>query len=189
MKKPQARILDATAGNRTMWKTKESEYVIWIDIEEDLEFTPDFFMDNTNTEFEDNYFYMIMFDHPNIFGTTKNANIFSTPSRTTFGEKWPQHNTRRFPRYYGSDKYKTKTDLLKFVSRAQEEFHRILWDGGCLWVKWNECEIPLKEVLPLFINWDLMMSHYGIPPNQTSQTRTFWLMFMKKHNGPKQETL
>ena len=179
--KPKARILDATAGNRSIWKTKESSYVIWIDIEKELEFKPDRFLDCTQTDFPNNYFHTIVFDPPHLFGVKKNTTIFSTPSKERSDKNWPQHK-RRYPRYYGSDKYKTKTDLLNFVYRSQKEFYRIIMCGGLLWIKWNECIISFNEVLALFKNWNFMMIHYGIPPQQISKTNTFWAAFMKQEN-------
>jgi len=51
--KPNARILDATAGNRTMWDAKTTPFMIWIDIEKDLTVPPDFFMDCTECRVDD----------------------------------------------------------------------------------------------------------------------------------------
>ena len=97
--KDNARILDATAGNRTIWKTKESPYIIWIDIEPDLAFQPDIIMDSTNTTFDDDYFNTIFFDPPPFYGRKNNKTIFSTPSKEVFDETWPQHGGLRHPRY------------------------------------------------------------------------------------------
>jgi len=58
------RILDATAANRCMWTTKDSEYIIYIDIEPELNTAPDILMSCRHTGFLDSYFHTILFDPP-----------------------------------------------------------------------------------------------------------------------------
>jgi len=91
--------------------------------------------------------------------------------------KWPQHK-RRWPRYYGIDKYATKSELLGFINRAQKEFFRILSDGGCLWFKWSENRATLQGILPLFKNWDVMLK-IPVEYSGKSAKRTWWVMLMK----------
>ena len=66
--KPDARILDATASNRSIWRTKESNKIIWIDIEPELEINPDLILDCTQTGFPDNSIMMLIFDPPHWWG-------------------------------------------------------------------------------------------------------------------------
>ena len=181
MQKPEARILDATAGNRNMWKTKESPFIIWIDVEEDLEYKPDRLLDCTQTDYPDKFFKTIFFDPPHSYGRNKNEGIFTTPSKKVSTEKWPQWE-RTYPRYYGLDKYPTKTALLGFINKAQEEFYRILEDDGMLWLKWSENHASLEAILPLFKNWDLMIRIPAFTHRKTS-TPTYWAMLMKNHTS------
>ena len=178
--KDEARILDATSGNKTMWKKNESDKILWIDIEEELEYAPDILMDCTNTDFNDGRFHTIFFDPPHEWGRKKYSNIFTIPNRTH--PNYAKYKLGGGDTYYGWDKYETKSKLLMFISKSQNEFYRILSNDGCLWVKWNEYKIKVSEIIPLFLNWDLMMRTYGTPPRQESQTKTYWLLFMKKEN-------
>ena len=82
------RVLDSTAGNRSMWKTKESEYVLWIDIEPELSTKPDILMDCTKTDFDNERFHTIFFDPPHNYGHTKNSGVHQTPSQVFMKEKW-----------------------------------------------------------------------------------------------------
>ncbi|MBA7491945.1 hypothetical protein ES702_02493 [subsurface metagenome] len=178
MIKPQARILDATAGNRFIWSIKESPFIIWGDIEPELEFKPDIVFDCTKTDFPDKYFHTIFFDPPHSWGREKNAGIFTTPSKAVSDEKWPTHKRKR-PRYYGLDKYKTRTALLGFINRAQKEFYRILRDDGCLWLKWCEIHSTIEAILPIFKNWKEMLTINACPFG-SSKNRTVWVMLMKE---------
>ena len=170
-------ILDATAANRCMWATKESPFIEWIDIEEDLEYKPDRILDCTNTDYPDKHFKAIFFDPPHSYGREKNSGIFTTPSKAVSDEKWPEWK-RKHPRYYGLDKYPTKEALLGFINRAQKEFLRILQDDGMLWLKWSENHSSLNAILPLFRDWNIMINIPAFTRRKTS-TPTYWVMLMK----------
>jgi len=171
--KSEAIILDATAGNRMIWNIKKSPYVLWIDIEPEVE--PDLILDCTNTNFLDKQFRMIFFDPPHSYGRTKNTGIYQTPSAKIRFEKWGSRGG-----YYGFDKYPTKTALLSFIHKAQEEFYRILDDYGVLWFKWAEIHATLDAILPLFKKWNLMMKIEVAFQGKVKGNTTWWVMFMKK---------
>jgi len=172
--KYKAKILDATAGNRSMWKTKDSPFIIWIDIEKELSVSPDVIMDCTDTEFSDDWFHTIFFDPPHSFGHSKNTGIHQTPSREVMKERgWG------VGAYYGFDKYATKASLLGFINRAQKEFYRILSPNGLLWFKWAEIHATLDNILPIFKDWKVMMKHEVAYRGQV-KTRTWWVALMKK---------
>jgi len=179
MIKPNARILDATAANRVMWKTRESDKVIWIDIENELTVKPDFIMDCTNTEFDDGQFHTIIFDPPHSFGRTKNTGQHQTPSQELQIEKWGRKGS-----YYGFDKYPTKRELLGFINKSQLEFQRILSDDGMLWFKWAEIHCTLDSILPFFKDWKIMLrieSHSSRAG--AGKTRTWWTAFTKNNTS------
>jgi len=185
--KKNARILDATAANRTIWKTKESPHIFWIDIEDDLTIKPDKIMDCRNTGFDEGVFHTIYFDPPHEFGRTKNTSVYTTPNTSKLTEKWP--NIKRTVHcYYGADKYKTRSDLMEFIFQSQQEFNRILSDDGQLWLKWSENRIKLNEILGVFVGWTEMMR---IPIKTLSENATpsYWIMLMKQHTAPRQGTL
>lgn len=178
MDKPKSWILDATAGNRCFYETKESPLIYWIDIEEDLTVKPDAFMDCRKTNFPDNRFKMIIFDPPQSFGDKKNSGIFTTPNREIFNEKWSQYTTKT-PRYYGLDKYNSSEELLQFINDSQKEFHRILQDDGIIFMKWSEARIKTKDVLRLFNDWIILMKIPAFTRRETAKG-TYWILMSKK---------
>jgi len=171
--KENARILDATASYRSMWKTKESDRVLWIDIEPEIELKPDLVMDCTKTDFDEGRFHTIFFDPPHNYGHTKNTGVHQTPRRSVQREKWGNTGA-----YYGFDKYKTKAELLGFIDNAQQEFLRILSNDGILWFKWAELRATLSDILPIFRGWEVMTKHEVAYRGQV-KTRTWWVAFMK----------
>ena len=180
MIKEEAIIYDATAGNRCFYETKDHPLIFYGDIEPDLSFQPDELMDCRDTGFSDKSKHLIIFDPPHDCGRTKNQGMYTTPSKETCDEKWPQWvRPNTLPRYYGLDKYKNKTELKRFIFDAQKEFYRILADGGALFFKWSENRATLEDVIKLFKNWCIILK---IRSYQTGNmaTPTYWLMLMKK---------
>ncbi len=171
-------ILDATAGNRTMWKINDNPNILFIDIEPELEIKPDKIMDCSNTAFNDQYFNTIFFDPPHEWGRKKHSNIFTIPNR-----KHPSYKKYKLgggDTYYGWEKYSSKVELLSFIHKSQEEFYRILTNEGVLFLKWNEFKIPLSKILPFFKNWvEIMRIPVCSPRQKVSKHRTFWCLFMK----------
>ena len=170
-------ILDATAGNRTMWNWKEVPDMIYIDIERKLERKPTIFADNTNTPFLSECFDTIFYDPPHGYG--KNPPFYAYPNSKSFKEKWVGYG--EVPRYYGWDKHKNKSSLLKGLYKSQKEFCRILKKNGLLWLKWNEVKILLRHILPIFDLWAVLLIIYVKSPTQTAGThQTYWVCMTKK---------
>ena len=178
--KPDAVILDPTAGNRGIWKRKDSKHVLFIDVEPDLTVKPDMFIDCRDTGFPAGRFRQIMFDPPHRYGHTKNTGVHQTPSRELQMEKWGNTGA-----YYGFDKYKTKADLMRFISDSQREFYRILEPQGILMMKWAEIHASLEDVLNLFVNWRELMRFEVAYRGEVRGARTWWVMLMKSE-APRQ---
>jgi len=176
MIKPNARVLDATAGNRLMWKTKDHPNVFFIDIEPELEYPPDRFLDCTKTDFPDNWFYTIFFDPPHNWGIPKNERIFTIPSKRVADEKFNYNRT--YPSYYGLDKFNNKSELIAFIDKAQREFMRILHQNGCFWFKWSEYAIPVHNIECLFKDWNQMLK-IRLHKTPRGKTESCWIMYMK----------
>jgi len=186
--KPEATILDATAGERSIWNTKDDPRILWIDIEPALDFTPDIIMDCTKTQFPDESISTIFFDPPHIWGDKPGENLYSLRNLKEQKRFYEKRNFKAIPwgrqPYYGSDKYQSKSELLLFIHKAQREFYRIIKKDGMLWVKWNETKLKMGKIVPFFKNWNLMLIFpISSPLQRLGDKQTYWLMFMKNH-GP-----
>ena len=176
-------ILDATAGNRTMWTTKDSENIIYIDRQTELQRKPTLFCDNTQTPFKDKTFDTIFYDPPHQWGQKKHFYCF--PKWTE--EYYNIYKDTAVPRYYGWDIYKTRSELIVHIYKAKDEFYRILKDDGLLWLKWNEMSIPLSKILALFNRWDILLQLYIKSPSQThGKHQTYWVCMQKGKDMTKQ---
>jgi len=179
-------ILDATAGNRTMWKDGHIEDTIYIDMERKLEVKPTIFADNTNTPFFDKQFDTIFYDPPHAYGAK--GWFHSLPDKAQFRFKYP--NEKGIPRYYGGDKYKSGQELIVHIYKAQKEFHRILKSDGLLWLKWNETDMSLRRILQLFELWHILLVLPIKSPQQThGQKQTYWVCLAKEKREVVQTTL
>jgi len=180
MIKEDAKILDATAGNRMIWHTKDDPRILWIDIEPELEIKPDRVMDCTKTDFKDKSFNFIVFDPPHGYGEKAGDTHLTCRNKKEIDVRNAKYNMNMKLAYYGWDKYRSAPDLMRFIYLSQKEFQRILADNGLLFMKWNEVKIPLHRALAIMNNWLLMMKLDIKDPSQTlGNSKTFWLLFMK----------
>ncbi len=171
-------ILDATAGNRTIWTMKKNSRILFIDIEPNLTVPPDMILDCTDTGFPDTHFHTIIFDPPHQTGRTINDGVFNTPNKVEYDKRWPQYFRKGPPRYYSSDKYKSKTELMSFLYKASKEFNRILQDDGILLLKWGENHSIIEAVLPLIEDFTEIMRTSRIL-GKTAKGGV-WVLLMKK---------
>ena len=153
------KILDACCGGRWFWFNKNHPDALYIDnrraekghdkyrVNHSVE--PDVIMDFRDLQFPNNTFSLVVFDPPHM---------------ATLGD------TSKFRRYYGRLEKDTWRDDLK---KGFSECYRVLKNDGVLIFKWNESEIKLKEIIPLFPCEPL----FGHPTN--SKNTTHWICFMK----------
>lgn len=179
-------ILDASAGNRTMWAHKNSENIIYIDIERRLERKPTIFCSNEQTPFLSESFDTIFYDPPHSYGSKGHYHTYPCRSKE-YLEKW---HDQAIPRYYGWDRYKTRSQLITQLYFAEQEFYRILKPDGLLWLKWNEIKIRLYKILTIFNDWNILMKLFITSPFHTaSEHKTYWLCMEKKNRSTKQTSL
>jgi len=126
-------ILDACCGSRMFWFDKVNENTIFIDIREEefdihdkhVSVHPDVIADFRDMPFDDNSFYLVVFDPPHL--------------------KWAGPNSIMKAQYGQLDKKNWKED----IKQGFKECFRVLKQNGTLVFKWSEAQIPLKEVLQL----------------------------------------
>ena len=137
------KILDACCGSRMFWFDKQNKDVLFMDNRKidtklcdgrKLVIKPDIIGDFRNIDFEDNTFYLVVFDPPHLKQAGKNswlAKKYGTLDKQT----WPQD-----------------------IQQGFNECMRVLKPNGTLIFKWNEEQIKLKDILkvieykPLFGN-------------------------------------
>jgi SAM-dependent methyltransferase len=154
-------ILDACCGGRQFWFDKENPNVLFADqrvMEPKIvgsgkdarirKCLPDKVMDFRNMDIADQTFKLVVFDPPHLF----------------LGE-----NSYMAQSYGRLDKQTWKDD----ISKGFSECFRVLKDEGILIFKWNECDVPLKEVLKLTPYKPL----FGHPSGKAQKTH--WVCFMK----------
>jgi SAM-dependent methyltransferase len=157
-------ILDACCGGRAFWFDKQNPDVLFCDnrfMEPEIVGTgknartrkclPDKVMDFRNMEFTDETFKLVVFDPPHLF----------------VGE-----NSYMAKCYGKLNKETWKEDIKKGFS----ECFRVLKNEGILIFKWNEWDIPLKEILELTPQKPL----FGHPSGKSQKTH--WICFMKKED-------
>lgn len=158
-------VLDATCGSRMIWFNKNNELAVFVDKRElDCEaiwtsgdgkatrycsIHPDIIADFTCLPFEDNTFYHVVFDPPHLIQGGDNA--------------W-------MVKKYG----KLNKDTWKQVLHdGFTECMRVLKPYGTLIFKWNETQIPVKDVIAAIRARPLYGNRSG------KQGKTHWMAFIK----------
>ena len=136
------KILDACCGSRMFWFDKEHPDATYMDvrsIEEELcdgrqlIVNPDLIADFRDMPFEDEKFYMVVFDPPHLIKAGEDSWLAKKYGK--LDETWPFD-----------------------IRQGFEECLRVLKPNGTLIFKWNEDQVSLSEVLdaighrPLFGN-------------------------------------
>lgn len=135
-------ILDACCGSKMFWFNKENSDVIFMDNREledtlcdgrELRIKPDIVADFRNIPFENNSFYLVVFDPPHLKQIGETSYMSKKYGRLT--ENWKED-----------------------IKQGFKECMRVLKPNGTLIFKWNEQQIKLKQILdiidyvPLFGN-------------------------------------
>lgn len=157
-------ILDACCASRMFWFNPKHENVLYVDkrivedktiyksedgkIERKLTVDPDIIADFCNLPFEDNQFYHIVFDPPHLFQIGENS--------------WMAQKYGKLP-----------SDWKTLIHDGFNECWRVLKPFGTLIFKWNETQIPTKEVIKTIGREPL----YGHKSGKMSKTH--WMAFMK----------
>ena len=153
-------ILDATAGNRMMWKNKAPPNVVFVDKEYKLKRAPDVFCVWKNLPFRSGSFSLIIFDPPHM--------IHSNPL---------PYLVDPMLSFYGV--FKNKRELVINIIKAAKEFHRV---GERLCLKWYDEYLSLWRLLPLFKPWKEVYRLNLITlenKKRKQKYNTWWITFEK----------
>jgi len=135
-------ILDATCGSRMIWFDKHNPNVLYMDNRQltttlcdgrILNIKPDVIADFRNMPFEDNTFYLVVFDPPHLRSAGQNS--WLAQKYGILSDNWQQD-----------------------IAQGFRECMRVLKPYGTLIFKWSEEQVKLNEVLsvldakPLFGN-------------------------------------
>lgn len=157
-----ARILDPCCGSRMMWFDKQNQLALFGDIRDEkhtlcdgrvLKVEPDILMDFRSMPFDDGAFKLVVFDPPHL----KRAGV----------DSWMRAK-------YGMLTSDWKQDLLD----GFRECFRVLEDHGILIFKWNETQVPVRDVLELVGQRPLFGHKSG------RREKTHWITFMKSPAPP-----
>ena len=163
------KILDACCGGRMFWFDRNNPDALFADnriMQPEIvgngkhgrirKCLPDKIMDFRKMDLPDNSFKLVVFDPPHLF----------------LGDKSYMKKT-----YGALDKKTWKDDLREGFA----ECFRVLQDDGVLIFKWNECDIPIKEILKLAPYNPLFGNQSG------KASKTHWVCFMKSETQKKEQ--
>ena len=128
------KILDVTAGGRSIWFNKQNPAAVfcdkrnevihgeWKSSQRTIVVNPDIVCDFTNLPFEDESFYMVVFDPPHLKNCGETSWLYAKYGRLE--ENWE-----------------------KMICDGFWECMRVLKPNGTLVFKWSEVEIPVGRII------------------------------------------
>lgn len=119
--------------------------------ERKIDVEPDIVADFTNLPFPDNSFYLVVFDPPHLLKVGENA--------------WLKKKYGKLPENWKP-----------LIRDGFHECMRVLKPNGTLIFKWNEIDIPTREIINA-IGVEPLFGH-----RSGKQSKTHWLCFMKELN-------
>lgn len=159
------KILDATCGSRTIWFDKNHPSAVYMDCREEhgtaiwkstkndsvrtLDVEPDVIADFTDMPFPENTFHLVVFDPPHLIKIGENA--------------WLKKKYGRLPQ-----------DWPRLIHDGFWECMRVLKPYGTLIFKWNEFDIPTRDIIKA-IGVEPLFGH-----RSGKAMKTHWLCFMKE---------
>lgn len=162
------KILDATCGSRTIWFDKNHPSAVYMDCREEhgtaiwkstkndsvrtLDVEPDVIADFTDMPFPENTFHLVVFDPPHLIKIGENA--------------WLKKKYGRLPQ-----------DWPRLIHDGFWECMRVLKPYGTLIFKWNEFDIPTRDIIKA-IGVEPLFGH-----RSGKAMKTHWLCFMKESEG------
>jgi hypothetical protein len=169
-KKPLAKYLDATAGNRVMWRFHgyDSQYWVYVDKEPGLLRPPDLLCEwrGVPRHFPADFFLCGLFDPPHTW--------FSPNSL---------HNN---PRSYDEDGvYKgmwwgnggSRRGLIRDILVGQRALSVVT---PVLLMKWNETSIPLENILSVMTEWREVRRFKVDSPYKRGKSDTWWVKLIRR---------
>lgn len=153
----QKKILDVCCGSRMFWFDKKNPNVEFCDIRKEshilcdgrkLEISPDTIADFRNIPFRNNSFHIVVFDPPHLLKLGKTS--WMAKKYGILNEGWRED-----------------------IKKGFDECMRVLKKNGTLIFKWNERDIPLKEIIKT-IGHEPLFGHTTKAGGQT-----VWMCFMK----------
>jgi len=151
-------ILDPCCGGRSFWFDPQHQGVLFGDIRSEkhtlcdgraFNITPDLNMDFRNMPFPDESFHLVVFDPPHLRRAGRTS--WLRAKYGILGDDWQDDLRRGFA-----------------------ECFRVLKPSGTLIFKWNEIQIPVRDILALTDQKPLFGHKSG------KRADTHWMTFMKQ---------
>lgn len=168
-------ILDVACGGKMFYFDKNDPRVLFCDNRRikttlcdgrDFEVDPDIQADFTDLPFDDGSFHVVVFDPPHLTrctGKSKYKELYGSLSEIPTPTGWQQIK-------YGT-LYDNWPDM---ITKGFSECFRVLAPNGVLIFKWNETDIPLKEILKCTTEKPVFGHKSG------KRSNTHWLCFFKE---------
>ena len=175
-RKPTARILDCTAGNRHIWgKEKMRDDVIFTDKEPRLKIPPDLLCEwrDLPQHFPPDYFHCTIFDPP----------FYARPASKWFKvqhcDPLESNKDKELGTHWWGETYPYHGAMIRDFVKVQQEFARV---SPRLCFKWCDADLPVDRILTVFTDWQVQFKQSIIPTSRGKKygSRTWWVKLVRR---------
>jgi hypothetical protein len=149
------RILDMSAGSRSIWFNRMYPEAVYVDIREEV--SPTVVADSVDLPFPDGMFDGVVFDPPHMVN-----------GRNSYMAAW-----------YGRH---TAQEIREIVGRSGREAYRVTREDGWMAFKWNDHDIRLDHMLPLMEGWEPLVGH-RVAQQTKHRSNSYWVLLRKRTLG------
>ncbi len=151
LKLMKMRILDLSAGNRSIWYDKKNRDCIYLDKRQEV--FPDLVADTRcMPQIPTDNFDLLVFDPPHV-NCGKNSDM---------SKRYGHHTTAQ---------------ILETIKETAIEAHRVGKKDCLMALKWNDHDIKLQRVLDLMPQWEPLFGHLT---KDGPGSKTYWVMLRRK---------
>jgi len=146
------RILDLSAGKRSIWFDRLYKDTVFVDIRPEVH--PTVVADTTELPFANEFFDFIVFDPPH---------VTHGPGST-------------MAQYYGAFPAEVIRDIVKLS--AKEAF-RVAKDDSFMAFKWNDHDVKLQRILQLMEGWEPLFGQ-KVAGRDKHRSGSYWVLLRKR---------
>lgn len=146
------KILDLSAGKRSVWFNRLQDDVVFVDIREAV--CPTVVADTTQLPFQQEFFDLIVFDPPHV----------------THG------SGSKMAEYYGAFPADVIRDM---IARSSAEAFRVSTTNALMAFKWNDHDVKLGRILALLEGWEPLFGH-KVAGRTKHRSSSYWCLLKKK---------
>jgi len=148
------KILDLSAGSRSIWFNRLHPSTVYVDIRPEM--IPSVIADTQQLPFKENFFDLVVFDPPHVTCGPRSV----------------------MAKYYSSMEAE---DIKRLIQLTSNEAYRVTTSTALMAFKWNDHDVKLERVIKLMEGWEPLFGQ-RVAGRTKHRSGTYWCMLRKRED-------